>query len=111
MPNAISKLVSAKVAIGDNRGAYRIFKVAFAIFGLLGFMFPIKGLLTILGISISTFFNASKDNASSSFLYFLFSSKMEIYSLNEDYITELVVVDTKKVPTGKTTTKNIICFH
>jgi len=38
VPNAISKLVSAKVAIGDNKGAYRIFKIAFAIFGLLGFI-------------------------------------------------------------------------
>ena len=38
VPNAISKLVSAKIAIGDNKGAYRIFKIAFVIFGLLGFM-------------------------------------------------------------------------
>lgn len=38
VPNAISKLVSAKVAIGDNKGAYRIFKIAFFIFGLLGFV-------------------------------------------------------------------------
>ena len=38
VPNAISKLVSAKVAIGDNKGAYRIFKIAFVIFGLLGFV-------------------------------------------------------------------------
>ena len=38
VPNAIAKLVSAKVAIGDNKGAYRIFKTAFAIFGLLGFL-------------------------------------------------------------------------
>jgi len=38
VPNAISKLVSAKVAIGDNKGAYRIFKIAFAMFGLLGFV-------------------------------------------------------------------------
>ena len=38
VPNAISKLVSAKVAIGDNKGAYRIFKIAIAIFGLLGFI-------------------------------------------------------------------------
>ena len=37
VPNAISKLVSAKLAIGDNKGAYRIFKIAFALFGLLGF--------------------------------------------------------------------------
>ncbi|MBQ2917364.1 MAG: polysaccharide biosynthesis protein [Clostridia bacterium] len=38
VPNAISKLVSGKVAVGDNKGAYRIFKIAFAIFGLLGFI-------------------------------------------------------------------------
>lgn len=38
VPNAISKLISSKVAIGDNRGAYRIFKISFAMFGLLGFI-------------------------------------------------------------------------
>lgn len=38
VPNAISKLVSSKVAIGDNKGAYRIFKIAFALFGILGFV-------------------------------------------------------------------------
>lgn len=38
VPNAISKLVSSKVAIGDNKGAYRIFKIAFAMFGVLGFI-------------------------------------------------------------------------
>ncbi len=38
VPNAISKLVSSKVAIGDNQGAYRIFKIAFAMFGFLGFI-------------------------------------------------------------------------
>ena len=38
VPNAIAKLVSAKVAIGDNKGAYRIFKIAFAMFGFLGFI-------------------------------------------------------------------------
>lgn len=38
VPNAISKLVSSRVAIGDNKGAYRIFKIAIAIFGLLGFL-------------------------------------------------------------------------
>lgn len=38
VPNAISKLVSSKVAVGDNKGAYRIFKIAFAMFGLLGFI-------------------------------------------------------------------------
>lgn len=38
VPNAISKLVASKVAIGDNKGAYRIFKIAFALFGILGFV-------------------------------------------------------------------------
>lgn len=38
VPNAISKLVSVKVATGDNKGAYRIFKIAFALFGILGFI-------------------------------------------------------------------------
>lgn len=38
VPNAISKLVASKVAIGDNKGAYRIFKIAIAIFGILGFI-------------------------------------------------------------------------
>lgn len=38
VPNAISQLISSKSAIGDNKGAYRIFKVAISIFGLLGFL-------------------------------------------------------------------------
>ncbi|MBO5479291.1 MAG: polysaccharide biosynthesis protein [Clostridia bacterium] len=38
IPNAISKLVSERIAIGDNKGANRIFKIAFATFGLLGFI-------------------------------------------------------------------------
>lgn len=38
VPNAISKLVSERIALGDNKGANRIFKVAFLIFGLLGFI-------------------------------------------------------------------------
>lgn len=36
VPNAISKLVSERVAIGDHKGAYRIFKIAFATFALIG---------------------------------------------------------------------------
>ncbi len=36
VPNAISKLVSERLAIGDNRGANRIFKVALATFGVIG---------------------------------------------------------------------------
>ncbi len=38
IPNAISKLVSERIAIGDNKGANRIFKIAFFTFGLLGFI-------------------------------------------------------------------------
>lgn len=37
VPNAISKLVASKIAVGDNKGAHRIFKIAFALFGFLGF--------------------------------------------------------------------------
>lgn len=36
VPNAISKLVSERVAIGDNKGAHRIFKIAFATFAGIG---------------------------------------------------------------------------
>jgi len=38
VPNAISKLVSERVAIGDNKGAHRIFKVAVGLFGVIGFV-------------------------------------------------------------------------
>ena len=38
VPNAISSLVSEMLAIGDAKGAYRILKVAIAIFGILGFI-------------------------------------------------------------------------
>lgn len=36
VPNAISKLVSERVAIGDHKGAHRIFKIAFAAFACVG---------------------------------------------------------------------------
>lgn len=36
VPNAISKLVSERLAVGDNRGANRIFKIALATFGCIG---------------------------------------------------------------------------
>ena len=36
VPNAISKLVSERLALGDNKGANRIFKVALVTFGTLG---------------------------------------------------------------------------
>ena len=38
VPNAISKLVSERIALGDNKGANRVFKIAFCIFGILGFI-------------------------------------------------------------------------
>ena len=36
VPNAIAKLVSEKVAIGDHKGANRVFKVAFVTFAIVG---------------------------------------------------------------------------
>lgn len=36
IPNAISKLVSERIAIGDNEGAHRVFKVAILTFGVIG---------------------------------------------------------------------------
>ncbi len=36
VPNAISKLISEKLAVGDNRGAHRIFKISFATFAVIG---------------------------------------------------------------------------
>lgn len=38
VPNAIATLTSAKFAVGDNNGAYRILKVAIIIFGTIGFL-------------------------------------------------------------------------
>ena len=38
VPNAISKLVSEKLAIGDERAAYKIFKIAFITFAIIGFI-------------------------------------------------------------------------
>lgn len=37
VPNAISTLISSKFAVGDNNGAYRVLKIAIAIFGSIGF--------------------------------------------------------------------------
>ena len=36
VPNAISKLVAERLAVGDSKGAHRIFKVAFATFSIIG---------------------------------------------------------------------------
>jgi len=54
VPNAISKLVSERIAIGDNKGAHQIFKIAFftfAFFGLIG-----TGLLCISARTIAVKF-------------------------------------------------------
>ena len=37
VPNAIAKLISEKVALEDYKGAHRIFRIALATFGLIGF--------------------------------------------------------------------------
>ena len=36
VPNAISKLIAERVAVGDNKGANKIFKIAFITFGFFG---------------------------------------------------------------------------
>lgn len=36
VPNAIAKLVSERVALGDHKGAHRILKIAFATFAVIG---------------------------------------------------------------------------
>lgn len=38
VPNAISKLVSERVVVGDSKGAHRIFKVSLLTFGVIGFI-------------------------------------------------------------------------
>lgn len=38
VPTAISKMVSERTALGDYRGAHRIFKIAFATFAFIGFI-------------------------------------------------------------------------
>lgn len=36
VPSAISKLIAERIAIGDHKGAHRIFKIAFATFSVIG---------------------------------------------------------------------------
>ena len=50
VPNAIAKLVAERLAIGDNKGAHKIFKIAFftfAFFGLIGTALLFCGAKTI----------------------------------------------------------------
>ncbi len=37
IPNAVAKLVSERLAVGDSKGAHRVFKIAFVTFALIGF--------------------------------------------------------------------------
>lgn len=41
IPNTISKLVSEKIAVGDRRGAHRVFKTALKVFSLVGIFFAL----------------------------------------------------------------------
>ena len=36
VPNAVAKLVAERLSLGDSKGAHRIFKIAFATFGVIG---------------------------------------------------------------------------
>lgn len=38
VPGAIAKMISEKAAVGDNRGAHRIFKISLVTFGLIGLL-------------------------------------------------------------------------
>ena len=38
VPNAVAKLVSERVAIGDHKSAHKIFKIALITFGTIGFL-------------------------------------------------------------------------
>ena len=41
IPNTISKLVSEKMAIGDKRGAHRIFRTAMGVFTIIAVIFAL----------------------------------------------------------------------
>ena len=49
VPNAISKLVSERIAVGDHKGGHRIFKIAFATFAMIGL---IGSVLLFLGANM-----------------------------------------------------------
>lgn len=49
VPNAISKLVSERIAVGDHKGGHRIFKIAFATFAIIGL---VGSLLLFLGANM-----------------------------------------------------------
>lgn len=46
VPNAVSKLISERITLGDSKGAHRIFKIAlatFAVIGMIGTLFLLFG--------------------------------------------------------------------
>ena len=50
VPNAVSKLISERVTLGDSKGAHRIFKIAiatFSVIGLIGTLFLFLGAKSI----------------------------------------------------------------
>ena len=49
VPNAIAKLVSERLALGDHKGANRIFKIAFATFAMIGL---VGSLMLFLGAHV-----------------------------------------------------------
>ena len=49
VPNAIAKLVAERTALGDHKGAHRIFKIAFATFSVIGL---VGTLLLFLGADV-----------------------------------------------------------
>ena len=42
IPNAVSKLVSERLALGDTKGAHKVFKIALVTFGIIGFICSIS---------------------------------------------------------------------
>lgn len=57
IPNTISKLVAEKRAIGDNKGAHRIFRIALYLFGFIGIVFGLALFLSSQYISIKLLSN------------------------------------------------------
>ncbi len=57
IPNTISKLVAEKRAIGDNKGAHRIFRTALYVFGFIGAIFATLLFLSSEYISINMLSN------------------------------------------------------
>ena len=41
IPNAVCKLISERLAIGDTKGAQKVFKIAILFFGIIGFLLSV----------------------------------------------------------------------